>query len=125
MPRHLDAAQQLRYDHVDREIIGRVRISVVKWLPGGAHGMCVRRRVLMRTDKQHSATLLAHELVHAEQWHHHGVPGFLARYLAGYASGLARYRQHRLAYLSIPFERDARRRAAAWSRVERSRRPGV
>lgn len=122
MRRRLDAREQLQFDHVDRDILGRVTIMTVPWLPSGAHGMSLRRTILLRRGHEHKRTLLAHELVHTEQWHDHGVIGFSARYLTGYLRGLARYRRHHLAYLAIPFERAARRRAAAWARNDRIRR---
>ncbi|MEM9034891.1 MAG: hypothetical protein AAGA99_02535 [Actinomycetota bacterium] len=119
MPRPLGPEEQIRFDHVDRAVLGQVRIAVVPVLQPGVSGMSIRRLILLRRGREHDDALLAHELVHAEQWHDHGVAGFLARYVWGYLGGLARYRRHRLAYLAIPFEREARRRAARWARGRR------
>ncbi|MEM9713671.1 MAG: hypothetical protein AAGA17_15740 [Actinomycetota bacterium] len=118
MPRPLGPDEQIRFGHVEREVLGRVRVVTVPVLAPGTSGMSLGRWVLIRRGREHDA-LLAHELVHAEQWHEHRVPGFLVRYLWGYVSGLVRYRRHRLAYLAIPFEREARRRTARWIRTRR------
>lgn len=120
MPRPLGPDEQIRYGHVDRAVLGRARIAVVPVLQPGVGGMSLGRWVLLRRGREDDEALLAHELVHAEQWYEHGVIGFLARYVWGYLGGLARYRRHRLAYLAIPFEREARRRTARWARDRRA-----
>jgi Domain of unknown function (DUF4157) len=59
--------------------------------------------------------LLAHELVHIEQYRRSGVVRFLARYFTDYLSARARGLPHRAAYLAIPFEREAREKGPSTS----------
>lgn len=58
-------------------------------------------------------SLLAHEMVHVEQYRRRGVTRFLARYFGEYLVGRARGRSHRESYLAIGFEREAREASAA------------
>lgn len=57
--------------------------------------------------------LVAHEVAHVAQFRRDGAGQFLLRYLADYASGLARGLGDRRAYLAISYEREARRVAEA------------
>lgn len=52
--------------------------------------------------------VLAHELVHCEQYAEHGTVRFLWRYAAAYVSGRRTGLSHDEAYREIPFEREAR-----------------
>jgi hypothetical protein len=61
-----------------------------------------------------AAVLLRHEAVHVEQWHAHGVIGFLTRYLCDYLRGRAVGLPHHAAYRAIRFEREAVDRSERW-----------
>ena len=61
--------------------------------------------------------LLAHELVHVEQYARLGIARFLGRYFADYARSRARGLSHHAAYAAIAFEREAESRAAAFGRA--------
>src|SRR4051794_39173865 len=70
--------------------------------------ICLGRWIHCRqSEAEVSPRLRRHELVHQEQIARHGLLGFYARYLADYARGLWRYRDHDLAYRNIAFEREA------------------
>jgi hypothetical protein len=114
--RHVLAPDRLeRLDAVAPGASGRVRVVGVRGVVRGYAAMTLGRTVLVRHDRLDDDGLLAHELVHVEQWREHGRIGFLARYLGGYARALVRERRHRAAYLAIPFEAEARRRAEIWA----------
>ena len=119
--RRLTPEEIARFDHVPRALIEGVRIVEVPFLSPGADAMTLGRVVLVRRGHQDSALLLAHELVHVQQWSRHGVTGFLRQYLGAYARNLARLRSHRAAYLAIPLEVEARERARRWHQTDRHR----
>ena len=60
--------------------------------------------ILLRFDHP---VLDNHERIHWVQWVELFVVGFLAVYVSTYLWGLAKHRNHRDAYLSIPLEREA------------------
>ncbi len=122
MPRHLDDVEQVLYDHVERSVVGQAVLWTVSWLPPGVSGMTLGHRVLLRRGRQGDAQLVAHELVHVEQYQTLGTGAFLVGYVRAYASNLWRFRSHRLAYLAIPAEREARRRTTRWARDDRAER---
>jgi hypothetical protein len=112
--RRLGPDELARFDHVPAALVEDVRIVEVPFLSPGADAMTLGRVVLVRRGHGDSSRLLAHELVHVEQWSIHGVVGFLRRYLGDYAKNLARLRSHRAAYLAIPLEVEAREGARRW-----------
>ncbi len=112
------------FDHVPEDLAAGVWIVEVPVLSPGAHAMTVGRMVLVRRGHTASLELLAHELVHVQQWSRLGVVGFLRRYLGAYARNLARLRSHRGAYLAIPLEVEARERARRWWETQRGRDTG-
>ena len=57
--------------------------------------------------------LLAHELAHVAQYRRFGAAPFLGRYVGEYLRGRLEGLDHRTAYLSISFEREAEKRARA------------
>ena len=114
VPRPIVSPLREAFDHVPAPIVQRARVVVVPTLTPGVGGMTLGRLILMRRDRRDDLTLLAHELVHVQQWTEFGVFGFLIRYLGSYVVNLSRTRRHRLGYLAIPFERDARREASRW-----------
>jgi len=88
-------------------------------LAPGADAMTLGHTVLMRRGHAASQRLLAHELVHVQQWSQLGVVGFLHRYLVAYAKNLVRLCNHHAAYLAIPLEDEARDRARRWHEAHR------
>lgn len=112
--RNLTDEEVAHFDLVAPSTARRARLLVVPFLPPGAAGMTLGRWVLVRDGHQRREDLVAHELVHVEQWRDLRPRHFLTRYLRSYvrlrSGGLA----HRAAYLAIPFEQEARERAGAW-----------
>ncbi len=116
--RRLNAQEIARYDLVPPEISRRARVQKVPFLAPGSHGMTVGRLILLLRDDDRSGrrTLLAHELVHVEQYAQLGTVRFLRRYLREYFANLWRLRNHRQAYLAISFEAEARAASERWRR---------
>ena len=109
----LSGDAQVRYAHVGAIDTARTRIVVVPWSTPGVAAMTLGRWILVRRGHEADAGLIAHELVHVEQWRVHGVFRFLRAYLAGYARGRRAGLGHRAAYRAIPFEVEARLRSGA------------
>lgn len=109
------------FDHVPVGLASGVRIVEVPTLAPGADAMTLVRTVLVRRGHTDNLRLLAHELVHVQQWSRLGVAGFLRQYLSAYARNLVRLRHHRAAYLAIPLEVEARDRARRWHETHRHR----
>ena len=116
--RRLNAQEIARYDLVPPEISRRARVQKVPFLAPGSHGMTVGRLILLLRDDDRSGrrTLLAHELVHVEQYAQLGTVRFLRRYLREYFSNLWRLRNHRQAYRAISLEAEARAASERWRR---------
>ncbi|MDE0162271.1 MAG: DUF4157 domain-containing protein [Acidimicrobiaceae bacterium] len=114
--RRLTAREIARYDLVPPEIARRARVQRVPFLAPGARGMTVGRLILVLRDDDRSGQrmLLAHELVHVEQYAQLGTVRFLRRYLREHLVNLWRLRSHRQAYLAISFEAEARAAAEHW-----------
>ena len=115
--RRLTAQEIARYDLVPPEISRRARVQRVPFLAPGTRGMTVGRLIMMLRDDDRSGqrVLLAHELVHVEQYAELGTARFLRRYLREYFVNLWRLRSHRQAYLAISFEAEARAAARRWA----------
>ena len=116
--RRLTPQEIAAYDLVPPATARRARVQRVPLLAPGTHGMTVGRLVLVLRDDDRSGkrTLLAHELVHVEQYARLGVIQFLRRYVSEYARNLRRLRSHRKAYLAISSEVEARAAAERWQR---------
>ena len=98
-----------------RAVAERARVHTVRVLAPGAAGMAIGRHILVREDDTTGrSALIAHELVHTEQWAEEGVVGFLGRYVRDYVRGLRKFRNHRSAYLDIEHERAARTQTELW-----------
>lgn len=93
--------RSIRVRPAPRWLIGRPFVGIA--LPWGVH---LRPGL---PDRQLLPTLL-HELVHMDQWQRSGVVRFSLRYLTDYLRGRLARRSHRIAYLEIEAEDDARRR---------------
>lgn len=91
-------------------------------VPPGSAGITIGPVVSLRRRSAGSPRLLAHELVHVEQWRRLGVAEFLRRYLGAYLRWRLRGYPHVGAYRRIPLEIEAfwRSRSAA-----RTGGPGV
>ena len=110
--RRLTAEARAGFTHVPAVDVERVRLIVVPVLTPGIVAMTVGRFVFLRRGHETDAGLLAHELVHVQQWRELGAPRFLVRYFGAYVSGRARGLGHWDAYRAIPFEAEARIRSA-------------
>ncbi len=64
--------------------------------------------IFIRRGREHDRLLLAHELVHVEQWAALGYARFVWSYLYAYARNRVRGLPHWSAYRAIPLEVDAR-----------------
>ena len=115
--RRLTALEIAGYDLVPVEIARRARVQRVPVLSPGMHGMTLGRLILVLHDDDRTGRrkLLAHELVHVEQYARLGVAKFLWRYVGEYARNLWRLCSHRRAYRAISFETEARASAARWA----------
>lgn len=80
-------------------------------VPPGSAAITLGRLVVIRRRWADDEVLLAHELVHVEQWRRLGVAGFLARYLGAYLGARLRGWPHHAAYRRIPLEVEAGWRA--------------
>ena len=111
------------YDLVPAEIARRARVQRVLLLTPGIQGMTLGRLILVLRDNERSGRrrLLAHELVHVEQYARLGILPFLWRYVREYALNLWRLRCHRRSYEAISFEAEARAATDRWA----ARRPNL
>jgi hypothetical protein len=96
------------FTHVTPEDADRARVVVVPVLTPGVRAMTLGRWILVRRGNEADVTLLAHELVHVQQWREQGAVRFLARYLFEYARNRVRGMRHWPAYEAISFEAEAR-----------------
>ncbi len=113
------------YDLVDASVARRVLIQRLPAPGPGARGMTLGRLILVTRDddRRGGSELLAHELVHADQYRRLGFWPFLRMYLTDYARNLKRSRRHSHAYRAIGLEVEAFTAAAAWA--ARRRRSGL
>ncbi|MCE2513192.1 MAG: DUF4157 domain-containing protein [Acidimicrobiia bacterium] len=127
--RRLTPQEIASYDLVSPELARRARVQRVPVLTPGVDGMTFGRLILLRRDDDRSGrrVLIAHELVHVEQYAKLGAVRFLWRYLREYLANVVRLRNHRRAYLAISFEAEARAQAARWAvpRTESSQESGI
>ncbi len=112
------------YDVVDRELAAKVRVVDIPLVPGGFAGITLGRFVCLAEPQPTTgtSTLLAHELVHVQQWHDEGIPKFLWAYLRSFTSGLRTHRSWNQAYRHIPHEVAARAAADHWAQRQNQRR---
>jgi hypothetical protein len=75
--------------------------------------MTIGRWILVRRGHELDVGLIAHELVHVQQWREHRALPFLVRYVSEYLRSRARGMRHWAAYSAISFEEEARTRAGA------------
>ncbi len=102
---------QAGFTHVPDVDVERVRLIVVPVLTPGIVAMTVGRFVFLRRGHEADLGLIAHELVHVQQWRERGAPRFLYRYVGAYIRSRATGLGHWDAYRAIPFESEARTRS--------------
>ena len=114
--RRLTPQEIAGYDLVPADLARRARVQKVPLLAPGMHGMTLGRLIMVLRDDDRSGrrVLLAHELVHVEQYARLGVVRFLRRYVREYLVNLWRLRSHRQAYEAISLEAEARAGATRW-----------
>ena len=95
---------------IDRE---RARVIVVPVLTPGVVAMTLGPWILVRRGREQDADLVAHELVHVQQWRELGVVRFLTRYLSEYLRARVAGQPHWSAYAAISLEAEARARSGA------------
>lgn len=117
--RELTSLELVAYDLIDTDLAEEVRVYRVPKPPGPFVGITLGRHVFLAVDVLPNGTskLMAHELVHVEQWRRHGPVGFLSRYLRDYVRGILRTRSLLDAYRAIELEFEARQRADEWLRA--------
>jgi hypothetical protein len=114
MPVHrLSPEAVRRFGHVPERDRARARVIVVPRLTPGVAGMTIGRYILVCHGHDTDAGLLAHELVHVQQWRELGAATFLVRYLGEYLRNRAAGMRHWSAYAAISFEAEARARSGA------------
>ena len=115
--RRLTPQETAGYDLVPADLARRARVQKVPLLAPGVHAMTVGRLIMVLGDDDRSGrrALLAHELVHVEQYARLGVARFLWLYVGEYARSRWRLRSHRQAYEAISFEVEARAAARGWA----------
>ncbi len=105
------------YDVVDPKLAARVRVVDIPFIPGGYSGITLGPFVCLADPQPTTgtSTLLAHELVHVQQWHDQGLAGFSWSYLRSFVVGMRNHRSWRKAYWDIPHEIEARANAEHWA----------
>ena len=118
MSRSLTAAERASYTHVRADVLERARIRTLRWMPGSFQGITLGRHIYLTTPELDDGTsrLIAHELVHVQQYADVGVVRFYLRYLADFARLLRLERKWMPAYRDIPAEAEARELTREWVR---------
>lgn len=111
--RRLSPDAKALYTHVAARDLERARVVVVRVLTPGVAAMTLDRWILVRRGHELDADLLAHELVHVEQWRELGPVRFLWRYLGEYVRARLAGQRHWQAYAAISFEAEARARSGS------------
>ncbi|MGZ4688531.1 MAG: hypothetical protein ACXVKA_13175 [Acidimicrobiia bacterium] len=111
--RRLSPEAVTRFVHVPEQDRVRARVVVVPALTPGIVAMTIDRWILVRSGRELDVDLIAHELVHVQQWRELGVLRFLVRYVGEYLRLRLEGKQHWAAYSAISFEAEARARSGA------------
>ena len=116
--RTLTADERLRYDHVPETDRDRAILIRIPPVIGPYRGLTIGRFVMLaeRVTPEKPSSLLAHELVHVQQFRQQGLPRFTWQYNRAFTAGLVRLRSWNGAYRAIPAEVEARRLTGAWAR---------
>ena len=123
MSRPLNAAERSSYSHVRSDVLDRTRIKTLLWMPGTFQGITLGRHVFLTTPEldDGSSRLIAHELVHVQQYADGGVLRFFLRYLVDFSRCLRLQRKWMPAYRDIPVEAEARALTTQWIRQRATR----
>ena len=111
------------YQHIPPFIVTRARLHFVQWVPGGRSGFTFGRHIWVRRDKYVSIrnpalrSLVAHELVHVQQFKRQGVIRFSYRYVSEYLKNRFDGEDHKTAYLNISAEKEARVLQKKWEQM--------
>jgi hypothetical protein len=111
--RRLTPEAEAAFTHVPMIDRTRARIVVVPRLTPGVSAMTIGRWILVRRGHALDAGLIAHELVHVQQWREQHALPFLVRYVGEYLRHRARGLRHWPAYSAISFEAEARARSGS------------
>jgi hypothetical protein len=109
----LSGPARAAFTHVPELDRARARIVIVPLLTPGVAAMTVGRWILVRRGHERDVGLIAHELVHVQQWREERSLPFLAQYVGEYLRLRARGLPHWPAYSAISFEVEARTRSGA------------
>jgi hypothetical protein len=114
--RSLSTAEMAAFDHVPETVRNRTILFDIPWLPGSFAGITLGRYILLTRPPRDdgSSTLIAHELVHVDQWSQRGAVRFLAWYLGDFWRELRSRRQWMPAYRAVRAEVQARERTRHW-----------
>ena len=107
----LSPEAEASFAHVPELDRQRARIVVVPVLTPGVVAMTIGPCILVRRGREHDVDLVAHELVHVQQWRERGAATFLARYFGEYLRHRIAGKRHWAAYAAISFEVEARARS--------------
>lgn len=121
--RGLTEHEQRVYDVVDTALAAKVRVVDIPFIPGGYSGMTLWNWICLADPQPTTgtSTLLAHELVHVQQWHDQGAVTFSWTYLSAFVRGLRIHRSWKQAYRQIPQEVEARQSASNWAQRQNLR----
>jgi hypothetical protein len=105
-----------------RTRLHRGRLASLLTFLAGASAIVFGRRIFLSRSASacvddgagDACRLLAHELTHVAQYRRFGAAAFLGRYVGEYLRGRIDGLDHRRAYRSISFEREAEERARAF-----------
>ncbi|NNF53357.1 MAG: hypothetical protein HKN03_02835 [Acidimicrobiales bacterium] len=114
--RTLTSPERLAFDHVEERTLQRAVVVCIPWLPGTFAGLTLDRFILLARPQRAdgSSTLLAHELVHVEQWDDRGMIGFAKWYVANFVREYRHRRKWMASYRALEAEVDARARTRDW-----------
>lgn len=114
--RSLTSPELHAFDHVSERTRHRAVVVGIPWLPGTFAGLTLGRYILLARPESDdgSSTLLAHELVHVEQWDHRGIIGFAGWYVADFLQEYRHRRKWMDAYRALEAEVEARARTRVW-----------
>ena len=110
----LSQAQIEHFDLVSPKLARRVRFYRLPFM-FWTDGLTLRSTVLLRKGLGGSSDrLIAHELVHVQQWSRAGMIGFLRWYIGDYVRLRLKGHPHRVAYWRLSAERSARLVSSRW-----------
>ncbi len=118
----LSPGERVQYNHVRPSTVERARVRSLPWLPGRFQGITLGRTIFLvkQEPRDGTSSLIAHELVHVEQYHDRGRVGFLIWYLSDFVRCLWTERHWMRAYREITAEVEARKSTQAWALGRRS-----